>query len=68
MTENTPSLKEKLEGSKKYLQNADLKGEDLEGANLQGAELGGADMRRANLKKIFLSFSLTLELWNITHC
>ena len=38
MTEDTPSLKEKLEGSKKYLQNADLKGEDLEGANLQGAK------------------------------
>ena len=55
MSENTPSLKEKLEGSKKYLQNADLKEADLEEANLQGAELGGADMRKANLKGIFLS-------------
>ena len=48
MAENTPSLKEKLEGSKKYLLNADLKGANLEGANLEGAELFGADLRGAN--------------------
>ena len=58
MTENTPSLKKKLEGSKRYLQNADLKGADLEEADLERALLVGADLRGANLKKIFLDENL----------
>ena len=53
MTEDSQSLKEKLESSKKYLQNADFKGADLAGAELKGALLGGADLRGANMKKIF---------------
>ena len=44
MVENSQSLKEKLEASKKYLQNADLKGANLAGAELKGALLGGADL------------------------
>ena len=54
MAENSQSLKEKLEASKKYLQNADLKGANLAGAELKGALLGGADLSGANMKKIFL--------------
>ena len=52
MTEDSQALKKKLEGSKKYLQNADLKGADLVGADLKGALLGGANLHGANMKKI----------------
>ena len=54
MSEEPLSLKEKLESSKKYLQNADLKGADLVGADLKGALLGGANLHGANMKKNFL--------------
>ena len=44
MSDESLPLKEILESSNKYLQNADLKGADLAGADLKGALLGGANL------------------------